>query len=370
MEGRPHGAMRRKEREITDRAEIETILASTNVMHLALADGDEPFLVPVFFAYDGASMCFHSASAGTKIEILKRNPKSASRSRKNRVLSNSPACPRGKRFLRSTRVRISMARAGGKNASMQSLPPWICSDVNGAEGRCREREGGRQPYNVVFFRFRFRAANSGVGRHRLISTWGETDWAQSYWQAKAYTEQHLSEKCWLFTDHLVSNVYGLPCVPVGVSYPGLASTQMNGTVLIEAADFYSIYPVQAEEVEPFKNIRPTDTIGGSAILVFKGNFDTRGTASTTATFMALRALMNSQLPKAQELSDYAIQLAPQSIYGHYVRGVILAKLGNPSAAISELEYARNLALNKRLDPSLLTGIDDGLQALRGVAVAN
>ncbi len=75
MEGHPHGAMRRKEREITDRAEIDTILASTNVMHLALADGDVPFLVPVFFAYDGASMCFHSASAGTKIEILKRNPK-------------------------------------------------------------------------------------------------------------------------------------------------------------------------------------------------------------------------------------------------------------------------------------------------------
>jgi len=75
MEGHPHGAMRRKEREITDRAEIDTILASTNVMHLALADGDVPFLVPVFFAYDEASMCFHSASAGTKIEILKRNPK-------------------------------------------------------------------------------------------------------------------------------------------------------------------------------------------------------------------------------------------------------------------------------------------------------
>ena len=75
MDGHPHGAMRRKDREITDRAEIDAILASSNVMHLALADGDVPFVVPVFFTYDGASVCFHSASAGTKIEILKRNPK-------------------------------------------------------------------------------------------------------------------------------------------------------------------------------------------------------------------------------------------------------------------------------------------------------
>jgi uncharacterized protein len=75
MVGHPHGAMRRKDREITERAEIDKILASTNVMHLALADGDVPFLVPVFYAYDGASMYFHSANAGTKIEILKRNPK-------------------------------------------------------------------------------------------------------------------------------------------------------------------------------------------------------------------------------------------------------------------------------------------------------
>jgi hypothetical protein len=75
MQGHPHNAMRRKDREITNRNEIDEILSSTKVMHLALADGDAPFLVPVFYAYDGTAMYFHSASAGTKIEILKRNPR-------------------------------------------------------------------------------------------------------------------------------------------------------------------------------------------------------------------------------------------------------------------------------------------------------
>lgn len=75
MNQHPHGAMRRKEREITDRAEIDAILQSSKVMYLGLADQEIPFVVPVFFAYDGTSIYFHSAGAGTKIEILKRNPK-------------------------------------------------------------------------------------------------------------------------------------------------------------------------------------------------------------------------------------------------------------------------------------------------------
>jgi len=68
-----HGPMRRKDREITDRSEIDAIIRSAKIMHLALADNNMPFLVPVFFAYDGTALYFHSAQAGTKIGILKRN---------------------------------------------------------------------------------------------------------------------------------------------------------------------------------------------------------------------------------------------------------------------------------------------------------
>jgi len=74
MPSHPHGTMRRKEREITDRKEIDEILGLAKVMHLALSDNNMPFLVPVFFVYDGSSIYFHSAKAGTKIEILKKNP--------------------------------------------------------------------------------------------------------------------------------------------------------------------------------------------------------------------------------------------------------------------------------------------------------
>jgi uncharacterized protein len=69
----PHGAMRREDREITDRAEIDAILRAGHLMHLALCDQNVPFLVPVFYAYDGTALYFHSAKRGSKIEILKHN---------------------------------------------------------------------------------------------------------------------------------------------------------------------------------------------------------------------------------------------------------------------------------------------------------
>jgi uncharacterized protein len=65
--------MRRKDREIKDRSEIDAILSEGKVMRLALVDGDMPFLVPVNYAYDGTHLFFHSAKVGTKMEILKKN---------------------------------------------------------------------------------------------------------------------------------------------------------------------------------------------------------------------------------------------------------------------------------------------------------
>lgn len=68
-----HGPMRRQQRQITDMAEIADVLKKGQVMNLALADNNIPFTVPVFYAYDGVAIYFHSAMAGTKIEMMKKN---------------------------------------------------------------------------------------------------------------------------------------------------------------------------------------------------------------------------------------------------------------------------------------------------------
>lgn len=65
--------MRRSEKEITNRAEIDAVIRGCQVCRLGLCDGGEPYIVPLCFGYDGKALYFHSASVGRKIDVLKVN---------------------------------------------------------------------------------------------------------------------------------------------------------------------------------------------------------------------------------------------------------------------------------------------------------
>jgi hypothetical protein len=67
--------MRRKDREINDRAEIEAILHEAMVCRIGLADGGEPYVVPVSFGYEDGALYIHSAPEGKKIALLEKNPR-------------------------------------------------------------------------------------------------------------------------------------------------------------------------------------------------------------------------------------------------------------------------------------------------------
>jgi hypothetical protein len=67
--------MRKKDREITDRKAMEAIISGAEVCRIALCDGNEPYVVPVSFAYRDNAIYFHSAPVGKKIEILAKNPR-------------------------------------------------------------------------------------------------------------------------------------------------------------------------------------------------------------------------------------------------------------------------------------------------------
>ena len=70
--------MRRKDREITDLAEIEKMIARSEVCRIAMTDGHMPYVVPLNFGYaekDGMfTIYFHCAREGKKLEILAKNP--------------------------------------------------------------------------------------------------------------------------------------------------------------------------------------------------------------------------------------------------------------------------------------------------------
>lgn len=66
--------MRRKEKEIRDRTQIDEIIRDASVCRLGMAPADGyPYIVPLCFGYDGTSLYFHSAKQGKKLDILREN---------------------------------------------------------------------------------------------------------------------------------------------------------------------------------------------------------------------------------------------------------------------------------------------------------
>ena len=67
--------MRRKDKEISDVSEIESIIEKANVCRLGLADAGTPYIVPMSFGYRENALYFHGALKGQKIDFITRNPK-------------------------------------------------------------------------------------------------------------------------------------------------------------------------------------------------------------------------------------------------------------------------------------------------------
>ena len=69
--------MRRKDREVTDFAEMLKIIDGCEILRIGLADGEFPYIVPLNFAYtaEGGQVCFyvHGAKAGRKYGLMQRN---------------------------------------------------------------------------------------------------------------------------------------------------------------------------------------------------------------------------------------------------------------------------------------------------------
>jgi nitroimidazol reductase NimA-like FMN-containing flavoprotein (pyridoxamine 5'-phosphate oxidase superfamily) len=65
--------MRRLDKEITSRDEIDAIIRAAQVCRLAFADRSEPYVVPVSFGYDGDALYIHTARTGRKIEFIEAN---------------------------------------------------------------------------------------------------------------------------------------------------------------------------------------------------------------------------------------------------------------------------------------------------------
>ena len=65
--------MRRKEKQILEKRQIENIIGNATVCRLGMSDGQQPYIVPVCFGYQDNVIYIHSASEGRKIDLIRQN---------------------------------------------------------------------------------------------------------------------------------------------------------------------------------------------------------------------------------------------------------------------------------------------------------
>lgn len=67
--------MRRAEREVVDKAELERLLTEAPVMRLGMVDHGQPYVVPVNFAFANDIVWIHGAREGRKMDCLREQPR-------------------------------------------------------------------------------------------------------------------------------------------------------------------------------------------------------------------------------------------------------------------------------------------------------
>ena len=65
--------MRRTDKEITNRREIDTILSKATICRIGLVDNNVAYIVPLNFGYKNSCLYFHSTPIGKKIELITKN---------------------------------------------------------------------------------------------------------------------------------------------------------------------------------------------------------------------------------------------------------------------------------------------------------
>jgi len=171
------------------------------------------------------------------------------------------------------------------------------------------------------------------------------DLGQAYPEARAYLQQHPAQNCWLITGwQWDPGFYNLPCQTFGLYLTHEIPPRVHGTVIVSSTLLTDVRIQEEELAAAFKNATPKDQIGGSALLVYEGDFDTSLDAATGERNLATQAALAGQLSAALEHAKRAVELAPASAMAHRNLCMLMAD-NRVDSALEECNTARNLFLN-------------------------
>ena len=113
--------MRRKDRELTDGAEMDEILDKALVGHLGLCDEGAPYVLPMNFATLNGALYLHCAREGRKLDVLEKNSRACFSVQTDMDLVTSPrACGWGMTY-RSVLLFGTISVVGSEEEKGESM---------------------------------------------------------------------------------------------------------------------------------------------------------------------------------------------------------------------------------------------------------
>ncbi len=171
-----------------------------------------------------------------------------------------------------------------------------------------------------------------------------TDVGQAYWQVSKFMEQHPGTPCWVDSDfHIPAHKYHVPCTPMGSMSASTVPERMKGIVFVSGTNLQR-GGQPGGPLAPFYPLEPAARLGGSAMLVYEGEFDTRVAASRALVNQVAALLKRRHAYEAIPLAKRALELTPSSPMAHYWYGISLVANGQPQQAIEECSISRKLVL--------------------------
>ncbi len=174
------------------------------------------------------------------------------------------------------------------------------------------------------------------------------DIGQAYPEAKDYLERHPAENCWFLTGwQWTPGLYGVPCQATGLYLSAEMPPRTHGTMIVSSTLLTDVRLGEREFAAAFRNATPKARIGGSALLVYEGDFDTGLNAAVAERNLARNAAAAGQASAALEHAQKAVDFGPSSPLAHADRCILLEPT-RVDLAWKECSTARSLLLQDPL----------------------
>jgi hypothetical protein len=167
-----------------------------------------------------------------------------------------------------------------------------------------------------------------------------TDLAQTFWQVAQYMEKHPGTPCWIESNFWAPpEPYKVPCIHMGdrdvfTEVP----PHMEGIAFISATSLEVESPVGGP-LSTFLSLRPSARLGGSAMLVYEGQFDTRIAAARALIIRSVQVFNEGRPDEALYFARQAVDTAPSYARAHELYCLTLATNGRPQEGLPECALA-------------------------------